>query len=242
MSDGEISHEGQIVTTTPYKNWYWYFDSLFWPEQIMRIKEICEKGQEEEALTAGITNPEDANHIIRKNKVSWHDDDELYSMVRPVMHEVNESSGWKLDITAIEPIQYTIYYGDENHYHWHTDTIIGDDWNNPEWLEKTNNHNHVLANTIRKISCSIQLSSPDDYVGGDFELLQADSKLPTDSTLNGEELKKDGFLNISTIPLPHFKDKGSALFFPSFTYHRVKPVTKGVRKSLVVWFRGPQWR
>ena len=45
MSDAEISHEGQIVTTTPYKNWYWYFESLFWPEQIMRIKEICEKGQ-----------------------------------------------------------------------------------------------------------------------------------------------------------------------------------------------------
>ena len=111
-----IGHEGEILTTTFEHNWYWYFESLFWPEQIMRIREICERGQEEEALTFGIDKPENANHIIRKNKVSWHDNEELYSMMRPVMQEVNQESGWNYNITAIEPMQYTVYYGDENHY------------------------------------------------------------------------------------------------------------------------------
>ena len=107
-----IGHEGEILTTTFEHNWYWYFESLFWPEQIMRIREICERGQEEEALTFGIDKPENANHIIRKNKVSWHDNEELYSMMRPVMQEVNQASGWNYNITAIEPMQYTVYYGD----------------------------------------------------------------------------------------------------------------------------------
>ena len=33
-------------------------------------------------------------------------------------------------------------------------------------------------------------------------------------------------------------EKGSIVVFPSFVYHRVKPVTKGVRYSLVVWNLG----
>ena len=32
--------------------------------------------------------------------------------------------------------------------------------------------------------------------------------------------------------------KGSIIVFPSFLWHRVKPVTKGVRYSLVVWNLG----
>ena len=64
----------------------------------------------------------------------------------------------------------------------------------------------------------------------------------TESEDKEKDLKEDGFFNVKPLPLPHFKEKGSAMFFPSFTYHRVKPVTKGTRKSLVVWFRGPKWQ
>ena len=69
----------------------------------------------------------------------------------------------------------------------------------------------------RKISVSIQLSSSWDYEGGDFEI--EDYELP-DWT----------------------RRKGTALVFPSFMNHRVTPVTKGTRKSLVAWFYGPNWR
>ena len=38
------------------------------------------------------------------------------------------------------------------------------------------------------------------------------------------------------------RQKGTIIIFPSFIRHRVTPVTKGVRKSLVVWVDGPRFR
>ena len=38
--------------------------------------------------------------------------------------------------------------------------------------------------------------------------------------------------------LPH--KKGNLFIFPSYLMHRVTPVTKGTRKSLVIWAGGPQ--
>lgn len=36
--------------------------------------------------------------------------------------------------------------------------------------------------------------------------------------------------------------KGQAILFPSFWLHRVQPITKGVRKSLVQWISGEPYR
>ena len=36
--------------------------------------------------------------------------------------------------------------------------------------------------------------------------------------------------------------QGQAIFFASWLQHRVKPVTKGERKSLVMWFGGPSFK
>ena len=71
----------------------------------------------------------------------------------------------------------------------------------------------------RKLSVTVQLSNPDEYEGGKFSF--------------GElEAPKEEML----------KKKGTVLVFPSYIQHKVEPVTKGVRKSLVSWFEGPQWR
>jgi len=32
------------------------------------------------------------------------------------------------------------------------------------------------------------------------------------------------------------------LIFPSWLQHRVRPVTRGIRHSLVSWVEGPRWR
>ena len=69
----------------------------------------------------------------------------------------------------------------------------------------------------RKISLTVQLSNEDEYDGGNFEF---------------EELETNA----------HFKLKGTIIIFPSYLRHRVTPITSGVRKSLVAWFSGPQWR
>ena len=71
----------------------------------------------------------------------------------------------------------------------------------------------------RKLSMTVQLTDPTEYEGGDFHL------------------------DDSVEPLPSFsKDKGSVLIFPSYINHKVSPVTKGIRRSLVAWFSGPRWR
>ena len=73
----------------------------------------------------------------------------------------------------------------------------------------------------RKLSISIQLSDPNDYEGGDLEFA-------------------DG--NLTDMPREKLRGKGTVIIFPSFITHRVTPVTKGVRHSLVSWCEGSAWR
>jgi PKHD-type hydroxylase len=65
---------------------------------------------------------------------------------------------------------------------------------------------------VRKISMTCLLSHESEFEGG------------------GLEINKDG-----DIVRPK---QGQAIFFASFIRHRVVPVTKGIRKSLVMWFGG----
>ena len=69
---------------------------------------------------------------------------------------------------------------------------------------------------VRKISMTLLLSDPATFEGGELEIM---SKGKT------AKLKQ-----------------GQAIFFASWLQHRVKPVTKGERKSLVMWFGGPPFK
>ena len=72
----------------------------------------------------------------------------------------------------------------------------------------------------RKISLTIQLSDSKDYEGGDFEF---------DHQYEQPDADK-------------LRQRGTVLAFPSVIGHRVLPVTKGTRKSLVAWVEGPKFR
>lgn len=76
----------------------------------------------------------------------------------------------------------------------------------------------------RKLSCTVQLSSHDSYDGGEFEFYDLQYKTP--DSKNKLEMK----------------ERGTAIFFPSFIQHGVMPVTKGIRYSITAWFEGPKWR
>lgn len=71
---------------------------------------------------------------------------------------------------------------------------------------------------IRKLSVTVQLSDPNDYEGGELEL----------------KFGKD--------PVVFERERGMACIFPSYVLHRVKPVTKGERFSLVAWVSGPPFK
>ena len=53
-----------------------------------------------------------------------------------------------------------------------------------------------------------------------------------------------GELQTFTQPEPQAVDKKRGLIaaFPSWALHRVTPVTSGVRRTLVVWVAGPQFK
>lgn len=76
----------------------------------------------------------------------------------------------------------------------------------------SDNSPHLM---IRKISISIPLNDPSEYDGGELQF-----------NLNGD-------------PIQINQKKGTAIAFPSFILHRVTPVTRGRRYSMVTWIYGP---
>lgn len=76
--------------------------------------------------------------------------------------------------------------------------------------------------SLRKISITVQLSEADEYKGGDLEIFAGGS-------MKG--------------PFPTAPRKAGCVFiFPSYLMHRVTPVTKGVRKSFVLWLGGEHYK
>ena len=69
---------------------------------------------------------------------------------------------------------------------------------------------------VRKISMTLLLSDPSTFEGGELEIMA-----------KGKTAKLK---------------QGQAMFFASWLQHRVKPVTKGERYSLVMWFGGPSFK
>ena len=69
---------------------------------------------------------------------------------------------------------------------------------------------------VRKISMTVLLSPENQFEGGDLELMAPGKRA---------KLKQ-----------------GHAIIFASFINHRVAPVTRGVRQSLVMWFGGEPFK
>ena len=86
------------------------------------------------------------------------------------------------------------------------------DWHVDSYMGNMNPQGNGLQ---RKLSMTLLLN--DDFEGGNFEI----------------NLSKPQKIDVK---------KGRAIFFPSFVLHRVTPVTKGIRKSLVIWVEGPRWK
>jgi PKHD-type hydroxylase len=179
---------------------YYYFTNVFTPEELVKIVEIGEKTPKTNATTVGTEG--DIVSEYRLSEISWlNENDEtswLYLKLAEHAKIANEAM-WNFDIWGFgDSLQYTRYYGNGGHYDWHADLGPG------------------ISN--RKLSCVLQLSTPEEYEGG--------------------ELQMNPGGNIISVP----KGLGTLCFFPSFLLHRVTPLSSGVRLSLVTWFRGANLR
>jgi len=130
------------------------------------------------------------------------------------------------DLTNIdgESMQYTRYEQGQ-YYGWHNDSglsthykpvSVGNRVTGQETMQDFVNENCEM---VRKLSFAMQLSDPDDYEGGNVQLLDEGGK---------------------SYIVP--RQKGCIVLFDSRTQHRVLKVTKGIRKSIVGWTVGPRWK
>lgn len=72
----------------------------------------------------------------------------------------------------------------------------------------------------RKLSLVVQLSDPATYKGGDLQFVSYHQPKPD-----------SGYL-----------DRGTVIVFPAFNWHRVTPVTQGIRYSVAFFTHGPEFR
>jgi PKHD-type hydroxylase len=179
-------------------NYYWFNGGLTSEE----VDKIVEDAKEYPFVKALVVDEENTDKF-RKSNIKWLPFDSKWDwVIDKIMSQVVEANDtiWKFDLNSvIDNIQYTEYEGNGGHYDWHLDIGPG-------------------SISHRKISIVIQLSEPDEYVGGDLEIM------------TGSDHTK--------IP----RGKGNVIIFPSFLLHRVVPLISGNRKSLVLWVGGGHYK
>ena len=121
-----------------------------------------------------------------------------------------------------ESMQYT-QYNKGQFYGWHNDAGLPTQYKPITVGNRSDTLVQDFLNTqtemVRKLSFVLQLSDPDDYEGGNLQLLDENGKC-------------------------YFapRQRGTVILFDSRTQHRVLKVTKGTRKSIVGWTVGPRWK
>jgi len=116
------------------------------------------------------------------------------------------------DLTYFQSIQFA-EYKDGGHYDWHIDS-----------------YNQDQPNKTRKLSLSLVLSNPDNFEGGKLEFYNGGRPWEEKGDTTGEQIKID------------LESQGTVVVFDSRDYHRVTPVTDGVRHSVVCWATGAAFR
>ena len=217
------------------QNYYYYFDSALTPRICDDIIAYAKQHKPEMAVTGGIEKDNGTSrkkdgtfkkstlkqlHVKRKSDIVWLNDTWIYKEIHPYLREANEKAGWNFDWDFSESCQFT-KYGVGQYYGWHSDS-----WNRP--YNKPNSPNE--HGKIRKLSMTVSLSDPSEYEGGNLEF---DFR----NQVDWEQNKKAKIHSCNEI-----RPRGSIIVFPSFVWHRVAPVTRGTRYSLVVWSLGQMWR
>ena len=201
-------------------NYYWYFQSAI-PERI--CDEIVRYGkqlQNKMALTGAFDgsekkmSPQQIKDLKKKRNsdIVWIDSSWVYKEIHPYIHKANKSADWNFQWDWSEPCQFTKYEKGQ-FYDWHCDSFY----------KPYNEPNSRRHGKIRKLSVTVSLSDPKDYKGGELEF----------DFRNMDPDKKPNIRKCTEI-LP----KGSLVIFPGFVWHRVCPVKKGERNSLVIWNLG----
>jgi PKHD-type hydroxylase len=192
----DLSNECFPLRTTNYDTFV-YYENVFSKEECDQIIKQCLKDSLDEAPVGGDTVSPHFDLKIRNSSIKFSkvtpDNVWIFQRLYEVLSDCNQK-WYQYDLSSFgEGFQFT-KYTEGQFYDWHQD-LIGN----------------------RKLSIVVQLSSPEDYQGGDLEFFTLKEKKVCNSL-------------------------GSVILFPSFEVHRVTKLERGTRHSLVVWVWGPAFR
>ena len=177
---------------------------IFTPEQCQNIIDMGHK-QKAEKAKVGLKQQKEGGYDTKKRitTISWIPFKalpDMYRIIERTMKQVNGNHFGYEGMQLTEVAQFT-EYPKGGFYDWHMDAEVNCQFEPP----------------VRKISMTILLSDPSEFVGGDLEFMTEGNKPP--QLLQGQ-----------------------AIFFCSMLRHRVSIVKKGIRRSLVQWFGGPPFK
>jgi len=206
------------------KYYYWFWKNALSPRLCDQIIDYGLRNKKERAITGSqgqnrdlVKNPLNVKEIKQLKKkrdsaVVWMNDNWIYKEIQPYVHRANSLAGWNFQWQRSESCQFTIYTKGQ-YYGWHQDA-----WEKAYELPGT------MQGKTRKLSMTVSLSDQKEYSGGNLEFdFRAISK-------NKPQACKE------------INSKGSLVVFPSFVWHRVTPVTRGTRYSLVSWHTGDPFK
>ena len=151
----------------------------------------------QEAQVGGVVNQE-----VRRSELNWLTKDKecewVFERLSHVVSSLN-ADYFGFELTGFgEALQLTNYHESrQGTYKWHQDFGGG---------------------ISRKLSIVLQLSDPNNYEGGELQILTTGQ------------------------PTSIQKKRGLIVAFPSWTLHQVTPVVKGTRQTLVTWVSGPNFK
>jgi len=199
------------------KDGYWIFKNAVDKKFCDSVHKIVKSVKPIKGITADFKDSKISKKElkeIRDSDVKFISKQFIYDKINPFVQTANTQAKWNYEYDYCEAAQYTIY-GKNQHYGWHTDQS-----DEPYQSDDIN-----FNGKTRKLSCTLLLNNSNEYEGGDFEFDFRNFK-------TGSNIKKANEL----------ENQGDLIIFPSFMWHRVTPVTKGVRKSLVVWYIEPPFK
>ena len=200
-------------------HWYWN-QNCFTAEEVEKIKELKKVYAFQRASTTG-KDAHNTDGNVRESAIFWVENTQNTQWIydRIMYNVVDANKKWGFDLYGSEKIQYTKYSGpeilslsDKLKIRSHRD-VENKISGHYDWHVDFGN-----GQPTRKVSIVVQLSAESDYDGGVL------------------------FTQSGSGEIQHAKNLGCCVIFPSFTLHKVEPVTKGIRESLVCWVHGPTFR
>ena len=198
---------------------FYVFPKAIAPDACNEIVKDCKQNSLEEALVG------DYGHVAGDNKYSRDDPSfrkTSISFITDKDNKINElvwgflreanRIQFNYDLKYFQAIQFA-EYENGGFFDWHQDDA-----------------GRSEANEIRKLSLSLILSDPDTFKGGELQFFNGNRPIQDMENITGEQIHND------------IQAQGSVIVFDSRDWHRVTPVTDGVRYSIVCWCIGANFK